>query len=545
MKLLFLLIISFNFSVFANSNESAFDGVTDNTDVTDEEKLKAENYIHQGKATKKAQEMCEDENGGYSDLCNEDTKAFKEDSSMRKLEALVPELTQAYAMFNTMASAGGGGGLTAKVQKDGEQVWTKDGKDVPEGTEGATEKTESKPDYCGYIGMVGEAVNTGYMAIKNDKTQQSYEQTKPEAKQVASFYAIADSHKNMRKAATVQFGTWTATAACYVAYATQAAYSGDWKVYAKMAAAGLIATYYKKKADAHKERERLLKELAKSMPQAGECNPYTNRSCFCSEDTSYTYDPVNFKNYCVPKELANRDGDLSNSTVCADQNGKVDASCKCAETNTCIDKKLKVAGINLGLEPTRLKDPLAALKPVSKGMITSDLNTAAAKNLALANKTLKNYKPTDLPKLSNRQKKIAKDYIKNGVPKAAAIMMAKASKGGSASAPKSALAGIGGNGIKNYGGLNKKKIAAMQGPRKKSGGSVASKRSRSTRSNPFAQRGKSRKSGPAIEIEDYATKAQREAEIVKDSDRGIFEIISYRYKMNAWQQWKENLKPTN
>ena len=42
MKLLFLLIISFNFSVFANSNESAFDGVTDNTDVTDEEKLKAE-----------------------------------------------------------------------------------------------------------------------------------------------------------------------------------------------------------------------------------------------------------------------------------------------------------------------------------------------------------------------------------------------------------------------------------------------------------------------------------------------------------------------
>jgi hypothetical protein len=550
MKAILTILLFFGISSYAS--ESAFDTVTD-TSVTDEEKLKSDAYIHQGIAAKSTKEMCEDGQGGYSDICTEQDRAFDKSSKLSKLEALVPALTKAYAMFNTMAAlSGSGGGLTKSVHVDGKQVWQNgEGKVVEVNTQageaapdGVTKKTEESQDYCSYIGMVGEAANTAYMAVQNDTTTSNYSQSEPEAAQAASFYAIADSHKSMKKASSVQFGTWSATAACYVAYATQASYTGDWKVYAKMGAAALIATYYKKKTDAHKERAEILTKMAKDLPQAGDCNPFTNKSCFCAEETSYAYDPTNYVNICVPKEIADRTGDLSNAFVCADENGKVDASCKCAKTNSCIDKKLKIAGINLGLKPIQLQDPLAALKPLSSGLITGDVNSAANKNLALANKALKGYNPSEAPSLSNAQKDLAKDFIKSGIPKAASIMMGKGSKPGASATPTSALSGMAKGSFSKFRSGNKNTLPSMKAPRVKSGGKIASSRP-SSRNNAFGRFGKKNKRNTnAIQIEDFALKAEREAVIVKDSSKGIFDMISYRYKMSAWRQYKENLKST-
>lgn len=529
--LIFPMLLSIQFAI-ANS-ESAyeeFDNPVTETNVVDQQK--GEEYIHQGLATKRTNEMCSDGRNGYKDICDEEKYGFK-DGSMRKLEALVPALTTAYSMFNTMANLQGGGGLTATKMKDGNPVM-KDGE--PE--------TESKPDYCGYIGMIGEAANTAYTALQNDKTENNYKKEKPEARQAASFYAVAESHKTMEKGAKVQMGVWGATGACYVAYATQAAYQGDWKVYAKMGAAAFITMYYKKKADAHAERQKLLKQMAKELPQAGECNPFTAANCFCAEETSAASDPINFRNICLPQEIAARSADGKEAFVCADQSGKADPTCECEKTNTCVDRRLKVAGVNLGLGPTTLKDPLSALKPLSKGFSDGSVDRANRNNQALVKKALKNFKPTSIPNLNNKQKKIANDLFKNGIPKAAAAYMAKGLGGSSkGSIPSGALAGLNGSPLKARTNGKNSIVINNGGNKFKSGGTLRGKKSRSNAFGKFGKKRSRSNKGSAIEIEGFAKKAEREAEIVKDTSKGIFDIISYRYKMSAWREFKDSFKP--
>ncbi len=59
--------------------------------------------------------------------------------------------------------------------------------------------------------------------------------------------------------------------------------------------------------------------------------------------------------------------------------------------------------------------------------------------------------------------------------------------------------------------------------------------------NLFKKRSQNRRTN-SIHIEDFATKAQREAEIVKDTSKGIFDIISYRYQSRAWREFSEQIK---
>ena len=123
-------------------------------------------------------------------------------------------------------------------------------------------------------------------------------------------------------------------------------------------------------------------------------------------------------------------------------------------------------------------------------------------------------------------------------------MMGKGSKPGSSSTPASALSGISKGSLNKFRSGNNQALNTINSPRVKSGGNLASKRS-SSRNNAFGAFGKkSKRNTNAIEIEDFALKAEREAEIVKDTSKGIFDIISYRYKMSAWRQYKENLKST-
>ncbi|MBT4790874.1 MAG: hypothetical protein HON90_04835, partial [Halobacteriovoraceae bacterium] len=405
-----------------------------------------------------------------------------------------------------------------------------DGQKVPEG---ATAKTETKTDYCGYITMVSEAATTAYTALQNQKTEQNFQGSKPEARQAASFYAIADSHKTMAKSAKVQYQVWTGTAACYTAYALQATYQGDWKVYAKLAASVFIASYYKKKEKAHKEREKILNQMAQELPQAGECNPFTNRSCFCAEESSLTADPANYQKFCTPQALANRNA-TGDAFVCVDANKNIDAQCKCASSNNCIDKRLKIAGINLGLNPTVLKDPLATLKPISSGFGSAGLNAAAARNLALATKTLKSFKPKKPVSLNNAQKEIAKSLFKNGIPKSSAAYLSKVKTTPKASSLVKSSGFSGGR--LNSRSAKTKRIASKKG--KFQIGSSGARKSNRRSGNPFSRyKKKSKRASNSPYIEDFAKKAERKAEITNDHSKRIFDIISYRYKMSTWKDF--------
>ena len=526
-SILFILLLS----QFSMAQDSAFDGLNQ---LSLEDEQGSEKYIHQGLAQKDYAQLCKKNENKYKDICTEDQAAFSNGFG-KTLEVLLPALTKAYALFNTL---GGGGNFDGKVLNDkGQQQFKQTNSDGTSSTYHADEAkspddkahTEEKSDYCGYIALVSEAASTAYMLVANEKTEQNYTSEKPEARQAASFYALSDNHKDMAKAAEVQGGVWAATAGCYAIYLSQAAYQGDWKVYAKLGASVFISGFYFKKAKAHKGRAKLLTEMAKDLPQAGDCNPFTQTTCFCNEESSFAVDPGNFNRFCVPELLAQRNQN-NDSFVCLDQNGKADVSCACKGSNSCIDRRLSVAGIDIGLGPTVMKNPISAIDPLRNGFGTGNVAAAANRNLALAKKALNTFKPTKAIPLNDTQKGIAKQFNLDGIPKAASAMMSKA-KSNKSALPRS-LSSFGGStqGLKGRRSA-KKQVTKINPSNFKQGKTIRQKRQGNSGLPSF---GRKKKTATGIKIEDFEQKALRDAELIPENGKGIFETISTRYKKRAW-----------
>lgn len=546
MKIWLLLLLSLNLY----AQDSAFDTVDNNLTIEDE--AAAQNYIHQGMADAQYREMCFEEDGRMKKICQENQFAF--DGGMQVLEAMLPQVQRMYAMIVGM---GGGGGFTAqnygengnlevtsgrgndattRVLDDTEQANFESTGNLPEGTE---KSTEEKSDYCSYVAIAGEAVNTAMVTIQNTKTQQNYQASKPEARQAAGFYSLAENEKTMKKGADMQSYTWGATAACYGVYAAQAQFRGDWKVYAKLAGSTLITAFYMKKAKIHKKRHELLLKMAEELPQAGDCNPYTDTSCFCAEPTSGATDPANFRKYCIPEALVARANGKGTPVPCVDVSGKADPACTCQQRKTCIDRALRMAGVDIGLDPLAMRNPLQGIAPLASGLDSGNLDAARARNLAFAENALKEFAPDDLTNINGTQKKTASDLAKFGIPKPAAMAIARTRGGSGGKTPKSMqLASLGSPGALGAPRSNKTEIVKQDdrvfsttgGEKKRSGKS----------SDPFAKfRKKNRKRTSSIDIEKFASKATKEAEIRMESGRNIFDIISYRYKMSAWREFPD------
>lgn len=474
----------------------------------DQERL-ADDYIHQGLADRTYFENCssngDTDGDGYrdADLCNNSDSAFIS-KDMQMVEALVPVVAQAYSMIG-MA----GGGLKKKDS----------GKD--------------QKDFCKFIPFVGEQVNTALNMFANSQTQQNYNNTQPQYRQKAAFEALKQTHKDKEKASWMQTGVWGSTAGCYVAYGSTGS-AWDATLIAKIAASTVIGTFYGFKADAHKKRAEAIGELMKKFPENGKCNPIDQTMCFCSEISSYETDPASYKKYCLPAEMSGRYQNGPDAMICADMNGKVDPSCECEKTNTCLDRKLKTAALDLGFPPTVMKDPLASLKPLSKGFGTGNLNGSNERNRAIARKIMDKYKPKKPIKLSAEQKKLARAAQKLGLPAAVAAEFAANSVRNPPVPP--ALANIGGSSFQRQ--LSK---SMRKKPKEgyKRGGSVAKKRR--SKSNPFGRFKKRGGSRGGIEIDggSYAEKARLAAEIHGNSEVSIFKVISNRYQRTGWKQFPE------
>lgn len=500
MKKILAILLSFMFLLSpALGFESAFD---EGKTLSPEDEQAAKDYIHKGKTQKKYDEMCDEGRGGYSDICTNNRTAFEEGSSMAKLEQLMPVVLKAYSLIMSFTQLKGAKG--------------------EDGSDG-----ENKPDYCAMLAGAGEAAGSLYMQTKNQTDKNNFQNTPSQTKQAASFYTLAKAQKNMAKTSKVQAGTWAAVGACYGVMLATKSISGDWKVYAKLAASVLIAGFYLKKAKAHKERAKILEQMAKDLPQKGDCNPFTDTTCFCYEDSSASSDPTNYQKFCIPRPLLARSKN-NDAFVCADKDGKADLECKCKKTDSCIDKTLKVGAIKLGANPTLLKDPLASLRPISQGLGTGNLAEPTRRNLAFANSKLKEFKePADLKnkiKLNKDQVALAKTIAKTGIPNGLAAAIAAQKPGAiPASLNNNLKSGnlLGDDGKRNAFKNKNKFVRGKNAPTK-----------RSSKSNSRRRKRRSKKSNASIL--DFAEKAAREAEIVKDSSKGIFDIISYRYKMSAW-----------
>lgn len=508
---LFILLLSF--SAFAQ--ESAFDGTQE---LTLDEEQASETYIHQGVASTTNSELCENGVDGFKDICTENQYAFKGGFG-QTLEAMLPAVTKAYSLIITATNP-----KLQKIQADG--------------------TSKPKTDYCQYLAVAGEAISLGMTQLQNSKTQENYIASKPEARQAAAFYALSKNHKDQASTAKIQMAIWGSTAGCYAALLAAKVVSPDWKLYAKAGGAALIAVFYKKKIDVHNKRSKILTEMAGKLPQAGECNPFTQTTCFCNEKTSFSADPTNYLKFCVAQPLVAR-SQTNDAVACVDASRVLDPACNCVAQNNCIDRVLKTGALSFGIAPTLLKDPLAGLNPVSEGFGTGDLFGVTDRNLAAVNTVLKDFKPTNIGTLTDSEKGIASTISSFGIPNGVAATIAK--RGGSSSLPSAFSGGLQGGDL----------VAAV--PRQKNlvkgnniksnyqkGKSAKKKRSSKSSSSFSKARSKSRASKGGVKINnDYAKRAQLEAEIVKDPEVNIFQVINNRYQSSAWREFPEALTEKN
>jgi hypothetical protein len=538
---------------YANSGggvqyEKGFDGTQN---MTDEEVIESQEYIHQGKAQRELDEKCLE-----NEVCTRSADfAFKKEG-WQKVEAMAPIASQILSLVFSIS-----GDISMKEKTDEwkkakgreakKKLKTEDKKwaeNKVENGEEATNKTENKTDICNKIPVVAETAAGAMQMLEINQIERNLDEAPQNSRQAETLYALANTHEQRKKAARVQALGWSATAGCYGVYMAKGAVI-DTKFIAKLAGSTLLGTFYWAKVAAHNESQKEIEGIAKSLPGAGDCNPHTKTSCFCQEETSAATDPQNYKKYCMPPEYGDRNPDKM-ASVCVDKNGKADTSCECKKTNSCIDKRLSGMATRIGIPLSLMKNPLNGIKPLSSGLIGANTNAANKNNMAMARQALdKALKDIGTPsiKLNSKQKGLARDLAAMGLPnKAAAIMASQATPQSTSNIPSgftSPVASIQDSGLSNEKAQNTLKKVGYGNAR----GVRKNTKSRSGKKfDPFARFKSGKDKGQkdsSIEIDgSYAERATQEATITKNTGRPIFDIISYRYKASAWKKFESNLQ---
>lgn len=512
MKALLIFCILFSLIGFADDDDQNIidnSALTSNHNLSDQEEKESESYIHQGKTARLYEEECANSDGVAKEECVSE-EAFREKSFGSTLDTMLPIVTKMYALMGLT----GGGGMAPK-----------------------TEGGDSVGKACDFIAVGVEAVTLATQQANNKQNQQILDSAPPQSAQRASFETLAKTHQDRAKSSKVQAIGWTAVTACYTAVMIWGGASGNWKNYAKVAGSALISTFYYVKSGAHKKRANLAKEMARKLPGAGDCNPHTDTSCFCSEETSYAADPANFLKYCVPQEL-HRENNVA-GLGCVNASGKADLSCKCKKNNSCIHAKLASQMVALGLDPAKIKNPMEGISHLSTGLAGANMDSLAKSNSAFAQNQLKKYKPSSDLNLNKGQTQLAKGLLKAGLPKAIAASLAKDASG---------LKGVDLPSFEPPGKLaalvpQKNSYSSPSSANKLKSGSSSS-RPTTTRAatNPFARKSFNSNKTSKVDIMEFAEKATREAEITKDPGKPLFDIISYRYQMRAWKEFDDEMK---
>lgn len=552
--LIFLLLFSFTL----HADEKGF--VENLQELSDQEQFEADNFEHAGLAQKTFEENCT--NNEVSDLCQNKTNAFSGQVT-QTIENLAPMIPVA------MSTVLGSSNIKMKTgnfivngdkfveQKDGSFVNTKAGNgsevvktsktkeemETLKSKDAAKEETENQTDFCVFIPMAVEGGVKAFQLLSNDSTEQQFNNAQPSSKQKASLEAIKQSQETLKTSSIVQVSGWGATTACYTGFLIAGA-TADFKTIAKLSASILMTTFYGFKIYYHDERIDAINEILKKFPKKGECNPHTETICFCNEESSISVDPLNFQKRCVPPPLQDRFD--QSPFVCVDASGKTDNECLCKQNNNCIGQRLKAGFAKLGLNPSTVAPILQGISPLDNGTTSGNLQNLAQRNLAIAKKQLAKVRPKDIPNLNltPKQKQLANEIAKLGIPNFAAAGIAATTPSNAAIAASAGITATDG-GFKNPELQNAFKESNLRFSEGSS--QYGSRRKNKKSSYEGFSFGKKKTNGAdsgadVTILDDFQAQAQAKAEINKDSSKSIFEIITYRYTVSAWKKFEENFK---
>ncbi len=500
-----------------SASGSAADGskTADEYDLTDEQRHESQTYIHGGLNNRKIKEACDKLKDSSACQGRGKTEFLGIDSGM------VQAVSKVYSIFGAMIGSGKDSGFTKKTKK------LKEGETAKKGD------SEKSQDYCAYIPAAGETL-AGFTQQMGQQSIQA-ETLGIETPQKQQLYKASRSHGTRAKTAKMQGTFWGSTAACYGYYMASGKVVIDWKVIAKAAGAGFLTAFWFKEAKQQEDYADQVKQIADELPGRGDCNPHTEKDCYCAQPETQ-YHPV----HCVPE--LHRKAAAANSfrVPCADKDMKPDASCNCLSTEACFDSEyfsqIKAPGFVQFANSAAGKDFRSLTRgSLNNGTLTAGINSnsANAKKLFgdLASKVKSN------PSLDKNGLKASDAFKSLGVPTPLARLLAsqKETTQGKKRAISltSGLSPSGGK-LAAHSNSSQRGTGVLRFNRTKS--SIGSKKKSSRSSNPFKfKRKKSRRPSGAKTLK-FAQRAQRSAQITKNKDRPIFEIISRRYQVSGWKR---------
>ena len=575
-----------------NNNRGTSAQVKNSTNLTDAQRRESETYIHDGRSQRIMMQECAGLTEAESKLFQEnEAKAYEQfGDKLRKgmdtcngredvkAAGLSPEMagavTKAYAMIIGM-----GGEAMGKLQmKDLDEVAADREAAAPAATPAAgttttttttttteggtaetttttTETTETTTegakaedeeaddtDYCRYIAMGTEVITM----LQQTMAQQEINRV-PLAEernaQRASLMRVARGYEEREKNAQTQTMGWGATTGCYAAMMLRPSYDSlAWQNLLKLGSAGFLTGVFNSHRSQFKDAASKTKKIANLLPGSGDCNPHTDRDCYCSEPKTM-HDPQHCAPYLHKRPI--RDPGITMRTSCINNQAEADPQCKCLNNDSCVHKGIdtlfRLDGLTGQVNPVLLGD----IKNLSSGTVAGSLDTVALnRNLAAARTAMK--KASDEmakltppnSKLNPLQMREAEVLEQFGVPKTLAMGIASSElpKGVD---QKSLLASVQArfnpaakNDSKSF-NTSLKDAASSSGlrPKKNNKNQAAA--------NPFAKfmnQGKGNKAAPAGNILHLAQQAEAQAQISNRKDSSVFDIISRRYQVSAWRR---------
>lgn len=506
------LCLTFTVQALAQSidNPDSLDSTfSETTQLTDQQADEAVSFVHQGIKDKKLKEGC-------------DNKTLKGCDPSKVGGGIEDQIGKMYSLIfglGPMLMKGSGGGGADKTPDAGKA-----------GTSGKS--TAKKKDYCIYIPLAYEGLSFLLQMSGQKQAQQDSQNLDP---QLASLVQLKEAHSTRKKTATQQSVVYGSTAACYAAMLLMGKVDGGPMTFVKMGAAGALSALFISKASKHANAAKKVQEVIDSLPKAGDCNPWTGTSCFCSEKTSAKLYPGQFQEVCVLNK-GNFDGGLSNMGCAVQVAGQIslDPSCGCRRTNSCLSSKISIGKSTLGLGANFVNDANRGLSLLDPSQFDqaklNDFSTSLAGKIG----SIKSKEALPSVKLTPDQKSLADELSK--VAPASIAALAAASPTGAP--PVGGLLDSGTStaldklpeslkkGLKDF---------EVSGQYRGSGGSSPSS---AAAEEGFSIPGigtQEAQGGIQVE-EEFAARAVGNADVRNAPETAIFEIISNRYRSSAWKR---------
>jgi len=463
--------------------------------------------------------------GGVSNLCNASDSMCSD--SGEKTKKLIDKRDDAAAALEKQKDD-----VTKKASTDAEAELDGDK------TKNGQDKDEME-DYCRYIPVGTEAI-----ALFQQKAEQDFINSTPSQNaetQADILYKQARSHEGRAKSVKTQVIGWGATTGCYVAMLAGPASPSAWQNWLKLGASTLLWRYYDWEKKEHEKAQKTVEGLASKLKGAGECNPISERDCYCAQKET-----MNDVTYCMPEIRQRIAGDTTYQVSCLNDQLKTDATCSCAKTNTCLDKTIKgnLDGIHIPQPAAMALSPFLQMTKgtIKPGQTAYEVNSDSGKLFALAKGILKdNADKIDLQKgnLNEDQKNTLSEFEALGLSKelGAAILTSKSTPESKKNEEKfKANAGKRFALYKPYRYVPKSSGTSMKF---KGGDGINGSSKGGKNNNDYAsilnklKKKKGANNGSNSGIIKFAESASRSAEITRDKNTRIFDIISRRYQVSA------------